>query len=37
MSERVLNQHFDNDKLYHFQANVWHKVKTSPLSVLKTI
>lgn len=23
--ERVLNQHFDNDKLYHFQANVWHK------------
>ncbi|GEA66992.1 hypothetical protein PA3_11500 [Acinetobacter pittii] len=35
MSERVLNQHFDNDKLYHFQANVWHKVKTMPLSVLK--
>ena len=35
MSETVLNQHFDNDKLYHFQANIWHKIKDMPLSVLK--
>ena len=35
MSESVLNQHFDNDKLYHFQANIWHKIKDQPLSVLK--
>ena len=35
MSESVLNQHFDNDKLYHFQANLWHKIKDMPLSVLK--
>lgn len=35
LSEAVLNQHFDNDKLYHFQANIWHKVKDMPLSVLK--
>ncbi|WP_312056684.1 hypothetical protein, partial [Acinetobacter courvalinii] len=26
MSERVLNQHFNDDKLYHFQANLWHKI-----------
>lgn len=35
LSENVLNQHFDNDKLYHFQANLWHKIKDQPLSVLK--
>lgn len=35
LSETVLNQHFDNDKLYHFQANLWHKIKVMPLSVLK--
>lgn len=35
MSETVLNQHFDDDKLYHFQANLWHKIKDLPLSVLK--
>ena len=35
MSEHVLNQHFDNEKLYHFQANLWHKVKDMPLTVLK--
>ena len=35
MSEHVLNQHFDNHKLYHFQANLWHKIKDKPLSVLK--
>ncbi|RZF53706.1 hypothetical protein EXE30_06955 [Acinetobacter halotolerans] len=35
MSERVLNQHFNDDKLYHFQANLWHKIKVMPLSVLR--
>lgn len=35
MSEHVLNQHFDDEKLYHFQANLWHKIKDMPLTVLK--
>ncbi|MEB3766231.1 hypothetical protein [Acinetobacter sp. MD2] len=35
LSEQVLNQHFDDEKLYHFQASLWHKIKTQPLSVLK--
>lgn len=35
MSERVLNQHFNDEKLYHFQANIWHKIKVMPVSVLK--
>ncbi|WP_180126653.1 MULTISPECIES: hypothetical protein [unclassified Acinetobacter] len=35
MSETVLNQHFDDHKLYHFQANLWHKIKALPVSVLK--
>lgn len=34
ISESVLNQHFDDDKLYHFQAGLWHKIKTKPLTVL---
>lgn len=36
MSEHVLNHHFDNNKLYHFQANLWHKIKDKPLSILKS-
>ena len=35
MSERVLNQYFDNDQLYHFQANLWHKIKVMPLAVFR--
>lgn len=35
LSESVLNQHFDNEKLYHFQATLWHKIKLKPLSVLR--
>lgn len=35
LSEHVLNQHFDNDKLYHFQASLWHKIKDQPLSVIR--
>lgn len=35
MSEKVLNQHFNDDKLYHFQANLWHKIKLMPISILR--
>ncbi len=35
MSKQVLNQNFNDEKLYHFQANLWHKIKDMPLSVLK--
>ena len=35
MSEQVLNHHFNDEKLYHFQANLWHKIKDLPLNVLK--
>ncbi|TCM65186.1 hypothetical protein EC844_11524 [Acinetobacter calcoaceticus] len=35
MSEQVINQHFDDNTLYHFQANLWHKIKKTPLSRIK--
>jgi len=35
MSEHVLNQNFNEQKLYQFQATLWHKIKDLPLSVLK--
>ncbi|WP_343681634.1 hypothetical protein [Acinetobacter baylyi] len=35
LSETVLNQHFSEEKLYHFQANLWHKIKLQPLNVLR--
>ena len=35
LSENVLNRNFDDKKLYHFQANLWHKVKTAPISNIK--
>ncbi|OTG93037.1 hypothetical protein [Acinetobacter sp. ANC 3832] len=35
LSEQVLNQQFDDNKLYHFQANLWHKIKKVPLSTLR--
>ena len=35
LSETVLNQHFNEEKLYHFQANLWHKIKAQPLNVLR--
>lgn len=35
LSEQVINQQFNDDQLYHFQANLWHKFKSVPLSVLK--
>ncbi|OTG83785.1 hypothetical protein [Acinetobacter sp. ANC 4648] len=35
LSEQVLNQQFDDNKLYHFQANLWHKIKKVPPSSLR--
>ena len=35
LSENVLNQNFDDNKLYHFQATLWHKIKSMPISVLR--
>ncbi|MDM1756204.1 MULTISPECIES: hypothetical protein [Acinetobacter] len=35
LSEQVINQHFDDDTLYHFQANLWHKIKKQPLNVMR--
>lgn len=35
LSEQVINQQFDDQKLYHFQASLWHKIKKIPLSRLK--
>lgn len=35
LSEQVINQQFDDNKLYHFQANLWHKIKQVPLSSLR--
>lgn len=36
ISEQVINQHFDDNKLYHFQANLWHKIKQVPLASIKS-
>ncbi|MFW2125015.1 hypothetical protein ACG94O_19195, partial [Acinetobacter ursingii] len=33
LSEKVLNQHFNDEKLYQFQANLWHKIKKLPVNV----
>lgn len=35
LSEQVINQQFDDQKLYHFQASLWHKIKKVPLSKVK--
>ena len=35
ISEQVINQHFDDNKLYHFQANLWHKIKQVPLATIR--
>lgn len=35
LSEQVINQQFDDNKLYHFQANLWHKIKKVPIGVLR--
>jgi len=35
LSEQVINQQFDDNKLYHFQADLWHKVKKVPISTLR--
>ena len=36
LSEQVINQQFDDNKLYHFQANLWHKIKKVPLSSVRS-
>lgn len=35
VSEAVLNHHFTDEKLYHFQADLWHKVKKLPVNVVR--
>ena len=35
LSERLINSHFDDTKLYHLQAKIWHSIKKAPLSSLK--
>lgn len=35
LSEQVINQQFDDNKLYHFQANLWHRIKKIPIGVLR--
>lgn len=35
LSEAVLNHHFTDEKLYHFQADLWHKVKKLPVNVVR--
>ncbi len=35
LSEQVINQQFDDNKLYNFQANLWHKIKKIPIGVLR--
>lgn len=35
LSERVINQQFTDDRLYHMQANLWHKIKKMPIKVLQ--
>ena len=35
MSEQLLNQYFDNERLYQLQASIWHKVKVMPVSVIR--
>ncbi len=36
LSETVLNQHFNDEKLYQFQANLWHKIKKLPVNVVRS-
>ena len=35
LSEKLINLHFDDEKLYHLQAKIWHAIKKAPLSTLK--
>ncbi len=35
LSEKLINQHFDDEKLYHLQAKIWHKIKQAPISTLQ--
>lgn len=35
LSERLINQYLDDDKVYHLQAKFWHSIKVAPLSAVK--
>lgn len=35
LSERLINQYLDNNKVYHLQAKFWHSIKVAPLSSVK--
>ena len=35
LSEKLINLHFDDEKLYHLQAKIWHAIKKAPLSTLQ--
>ena len=35
LSEKLINQYFDDHKLYHLQADLWHKIKKTPISSLQ--
>ncbi|AOA59079.1 hypothetical protein [Acinetobacter larvae] len=35
LSEKIINQHLDDERLYHLQASLWHKIKGLPLSTLQ--
>lgn len=35
LSEKLINQYFDDHKLYHLQADLWHKIKKAPISSLQ--
>ncbi|GAA5011552.1 hypothetical protein GCM10023206_19770 [Acinetobacter puyangensis] len=35
LSEKLITQHLDDDKLYQLQAKLWHKIKKAPLSTLQ--
>lgn len=35
LSERLINQYLDDDKVYHLQAQFWHSIKDAPLSSVK--
>jgi hypothetical protein len=35
LSEKLLNHQLDEDKVYHWQAQLWHRIKKTPLSQLQ--
>lgn len=35
LSEKLINQNINDEKLYQLQAKLWHSIKTTPLSAVK--